>query len=495
MDTTVIAIQGLKLSLRGAKQRSNPVNFCKKTKLLLLSLLFLSCPASEKRDNPWENPQPVKTTITSQPPSTSTSADATFTFTCTSLAPCTFECQLDGGLWQSCTSPKTYTGLTAGSHTFSVRALDAAGNVEGSPPAYSWLIDLGAGTWQPTSTINAPEARFAQAAVWTGSKMIIWGGWNGTTRINTGGQYNPSTDTWQATNTIGAPAGREWGVEIGGVWTGTEMIVWGGRGGGADCGTGIIFFNDGGRYNPSTDSWGSMASTGLGGRDWFSMVWTGTQMIIFGGSSCAGNVNDGRRYNPSTNLWSTMTTVNAPPVGYSNHAVWTGSVMVEWGGYDGFDFSDPGYRMGGRYNPSADTWTPTTLTNAPSARDYYTSVWTGTEAIFWGGAAGSNLFNTGGRYNPTTDIWEPTSTIEAPTARKNHRALWTGTEMIIWGGDDVSYTNTGGRYNPSTDTWQMTSLKGAPSGRVGHSAVWTGTEMIIWGGCCPMTNTGGRYTP
>ena len=44
--------------------------------------------------------------------------------------------------------------------------------------------------------------------------------------------------------------------------------------------------------------------------------------------------------------------------------------------------------------------------------------------------------NTGGRYNPSTDSWTATSTTNAPSARDDHTAVWTGSEMIVWGGYD-----------------------------------------------------------
>src|SRR5882724_7240435 len=49
-------------------------------------------------------------------------------------------------------------------------------------------------TWTATSTTDAPSPRFVHTAVWTGTEMIIWGGWDGTNYFNTGGRYNPSTD-------------------------------------------------------------------------------------------------------------------------------------------------------------------------------------------------------------------------------------------------------------------------------------------------------------
>src|SRR5438132_1181554 len=124
--------------------------------------------------------------------------------------------------------------------------------------------------------------------------------------------------------------------------------------------------------------------------------------------------------------------------------------------------------------------------------------------IVWGGFYfdGSNFFypNIGGRYNPTTDSWVATSTISAPAGREAHTAVWSGSEMIVWGGyffdGSDHYLNTGGRYNPGTDSWTATSTINAPGGRYRHTAVWTGSEMIVWGGILfsnTFTNTGGRY--
>src|SRR5439155_11384738 len=74
--------------------------------------------------------------------------------------------------------------------------------------------------------------------------------------------------------------------------------------------------------------------------------------------------------------------------------------------------------------------------------------------IVWGGFGSSSVFNTGGRYNPGTDSWTVTSTTSAPAARDFHTAVWTGSEMIVWGGEDSGggFLNTGGRYCAATPT-------------------------------------------
>jgi N-acetylneuraminic acid mutarotase len=342
-------------------------------------------------------------------------------------------------------------------------------------------------TWTATSTTNAPTARIQHTAVWTGSEMIVWGGFHDfpVTRLNSGGRYDPITDTWTATSTTNAPSARERHTAV---WTGTEMIVWGG-----DNFSGYL--DTGGRYNPSTDSWTATSTTNAPeARVQHTAVWTGNEMIVWGGFGPAfGETNTGGRYNPSTDSWTPTSTTNAPSGRNLHTAAWTGSEMIVWGGLAA--------NSGGRYNPVTDNWVSTSTINAPIARAGHTAVWSGSEMIVWGGfpPSGGTYFNTGGKYSPATDSWTPTSTTNAPSARYVHTAVWTGSEMTIWGGGGVSgVVDTGGRYDPATDGWAPTSTINAPSARSYHTAVWTGSEMIVWGGVgngfpFPYFNTGGRY--
>ena len=59
----------------------------------------------------------------------------------TAAAGLRFECRLDGGEFAACSSPSEYSDLSDGPHTFEVRAIDLAGNVDGSPASYSWVVD------------------------------------------------------------------------------------------------------------------------------------------------------------------------------------------------------------------------------------------------------------------------------------------------------------------------------------------------------------------
>jgi N-acetylneuraminic acid mutarotase len=345
----------------------------------------------------------------------------------------------------------------------------------------------GTDSWTATGANDAPSPRAVHTVVWTGSEMIVWGGYDGNL-LDTGGRYTPDTDSWAAVNTAGAPSAR---LTHTAVWTGSEMIVWGG-------GAYPTVVNTGGRYNPSLDSWTATgANNEPSARAVHTAVWTGSEMIVWGGYYYRppGDVwNTGGRYNPATDSWTATSTSNAPEARYLHTAVWTGSEMVVWGGSDQTNYLS----TGGRYNPATDNWTATSTTNAPIARWLHTSVWTSSEMVVWGGYGDSGEFNTGGRYNPSTDSWIATSTMNAPTARASHTAVWTGSEIIVWGGwNGPSALDSGGRYDPVTDSWMATSVTNAPAARYYHTTVWTGNEMIVWGGYYEFNtfNTGGRYDP
>lgn len=341
----------------------------------------------------------------------------------------------------------------------------------------------GEGSWRLIAAENAPESHYGFSSVWTGTEMIIWGG----SDPSSGFRYNPETDKWTAISSVNAPSPRR---NHSAIWTGTEMIVWGGQ---------VLpyypyqWLSDGGRYDPITDTWHSMTSSGAPeGRAEHVAVWTGSQMLIWGGRAGGSNntyPQTGGIYNPDTNSWENLSGKNIAS-GHSYHtAVWSGTEMLVWGGYS----------KGYRYNPVTDSWSATNTQDAPSPRKSHTAIWTGTEMIIWGGyrdGLETEYLNSGSRYYPLTDSWLPTAQPDI-SPRWGHSAVWTGSKMIVWGGySGVGGTLVGGIYDPVTDSWEYTTTENAPVNRDSHTAFWTGETMLIWGGVNgTRVSTGGIYTP
>lgn len=281
------------------------------------------------------------------------------------------------------------------------------------------------------------------------------------------------------------------------VWTGSEAIVWGG-------GVDGTFLNTGARYSPVENSWQVTSPYGAPAARWFhAAVWTGSEMIVWGGRANffpGDHFNDGARYNPATDTWTAISTYDAPTPRSQCAAVWTGEEMIIWGGE-----TDGGVMLddGAAYNPTTDSWRP--IGNSGLApRMEPTAVWTGSEMIVCGGVDATKpgwlSYGDGARYNPFTDVWTPLPARGAPGSRTGHTAVWTGERMIVWGGRELpsdARLNDGASYHPGSDTWSGVSSNGAPQARALHAAVWTGSEMIVWGGDynSALLDTGARYNP
>lgn len=356
--------------------------------------------------------------------------------------------------------------------TSGLRASDGSPLV--APPPWSFTsVGAGAGTWAATSQAGAPSPRAFHTAVWTGSEMIVWGG-VGDGYLRDGARYSPASDSWMAM-TDAPLAGRAGHVAV---WTGSEMIVWGGF-------SGAYLLDDGARYDPAHDRWTLLPSTGAPvARTRPTAIWTGDRMIVWGGYGRYGYCDDGAELLPAGG-WSAMPG-GAPAARTDHTAVWDGARMLVFGG-DG-DFGAL-FGSGALYTPGSG-WSPMATDGQPAFRGGHVAVWTGSEMLVWGGANYGGALNDGGRLAPGSG-WSAMS--PGPHARSNASAVWTGGEMIVWGG----YYDTGGRYSPALDAWTTTATP-AIGGRERQTAVWTGAEMIVWGGYLDgggVTATGGRYTP
>jgi N-acetylneuraminic acid mutarotase len=186
-----------------------------------------------------------------------------------------------------------------------------------NPASNSWTLPVA----------FSPSARSGHTANWTGKDMFIWGGGDLYGDLGDGARYNPSSNSWTIVNSLGSPQARAGHTAA---WTGSEVLIWGGA---HEVGFAISFLNDGGRYNPTLDAWGSIPTTSAPrARSAHTAVWTGSEMIVWGGVSTNVYLNDGARFNLSLNTWTPTGSQGAPSARASHTAVWTGTQMLVFGG-------------------------------------------------------------------------------------------------------------------------------------------------------------------
>jgi hypothetical protein len=225
------------------------------------------------------------------------------------------------------------------------------------------------------------------------------------------------------------------------VWTGTELISWGGYVSDTPSRP-DSFLSTGFAFNPSSDAWSPIPSAPEGRSDAIA-IWTGSEALFLFGHDDSKGYTDGFAFDPSTNSWRTVAAAPIDP--YVITAVWTGSKVIAWGSRTRGSSS----AAGAIYEPTTDTWRR--IADAPISLNAASSVWTGSQMIVFGSLLDSGNHAAtdtaiGASYDPAADSWTvlPPSEL-SPQASST---AWTGDRVLAW--DYITHSQT---LNPNTQTW------------------------------------------
>lgn len=321
-------------------------------------------------------------------------------------------------------------------------------------------------TWRATS--SGAEARRFPTMVWTSYEVLVAGGTaTDGSPVDSAWLYEPLGDEWRhATDLEGGLVGASATYHDGLVY------LYGGYGvGGPTTANDTLTV-----YEPILDTVLAVESYDEP-RFSHAAVATNDRIWVWGGSVLSGNAwnptNTGFSYAPSTNTFVAMNTTGAPSARENATLVSVPGGLIVWGG-SGCQAD------GARYDVAGGTWTP--IAAAPTGIDG-PGVWTGKELVVWGGCSGPTQF--GAAYDPGRERWRLLPGFAAPAARYGHSFVWTGAEAIVFGGRCVGVMcQGGGAYDPLSDAWRaiVGDEPAAPGARADHGAVWTGNELVVWGG-------------
>lgn len=194
-----------------------------------------------------------------------------------------------------------------------------------TPPATAPSLPAG---W--TELADSPlSPRSGHVAVWTGDRMLVWGGVGPDDQaLGDGAAYDPRSDRW----TPMADARVKLGRSSTAVWTGERMIVWGPVA--TNPGEGPPESSAGATYDPAADRWATIAEAPVPTVGDHTAVWAGGRMIVWGGANGESPVADGAAYDPVTDRWTRLSASPLEPR-YGHSAVSTGQQMLVWGGFSG----------------------------------------------------------------------------------------------------------------------------------------------------------------
>lgn len=336
---------------------------------------------------------------------------------------------------------------------------------------------------------EAPIAgRIGAGVVWTGEEMIVWGGISRTGDIQVeadGAAYDPAADTWR--RIAPAPLGVLGDVGTGAAWTGTTAVFWAGNSPDGQAAGGV--------YDPATDSWVRLPDGPLGPREGYVSVWTGIELLILGGTSGDGFAQPvAAGVAPDTGSWRLLAGLKELGAFIPTGAVWAGDrVYIAGTRYlcpeagSSCTESTPVFLA---YDPSTDRFDEIDLSGAPLDERGASSLapvgWVDDRVV---------LSTTDGvpaaivLYDPAADEWHRAA--EPPCAAEGD-----GYEQTAWLGDAFAAPCDENRlqvYVVGSDTWAVIEAGRSPlNARAGSAIVWTGSDLIAWSGTVRRT---GNPTP
>jgi hypothetical protein len=185
--------------------------------------------------------------------------------------------------------------------------------------------------------------------------------------------------------------------------------------------------------------WSTLPTAPIAGRDGAVSTWTGSQMLIWGGTANGVAVNDGAAYDPATRVWQKMP-VSALEGRINAASVWTGSQFFIWGGSSGLAITCPpggcsDLRDGALYDPKTLTWT--SVSSSPVANyTWAQAFWLNGRVIVLTMPASANKVTSvdADAYNPVTNRWArlPSQHVAADRPIREVSAAAAGPTILVW---------------------------------------------------------------
>jgi hypothetical protein len=215
--------------------------------------------------------------------------------------------------------------------------------VEHAAPEPAWeSLDTG---W--TRLPDPPEMRDGAAYVWAGSELLAWGGCsiqvaNDCVSTADGFAFDPVQETWREMPDAPFP-----GFGADAVWTGEDAV--------------FVNFNEadvlqGIAYDPARDTWRTLAEAPIEPRGGGVAVWTGSELIVWGGGRPGDPATtNGAAYDPEADRWRRIAEA---PLGLNlASGMWTGTEVVAFGSLlDGRNIPDTDTSVAVAYDPRRDAW-------------------------------------------------------------------------------------------------------------------------------------------
>jgi len=273
--------------------------------------------------------------------------------------------------------------------------------------------------------------------------------------------------SWVADGWTELPPPPQWRDRSAIVWTGSELLSWGGRVGG-----GGPAVNDGFAFDPATRTWTAIppAPGPLGAP---AAVWTGDEALFFelGGEPGSGSMF---AFDPDARRWRSLSPPPQEPA-WGGAWAWTGSELVVAGGGD---VGDPTTHRAWALDPVHDTWRP--LPEMPIAVNLADATWTGEGVVVLGSEIdrrnhASTRTAVAAAYDPVEDSWRRLP--DPPVSAQTSAVDTVGGRLVAWEG----YSPASAEYLPTENRWRSIDMGGLEGSECYAQGAVVDASLVTWG--------------
>jgi N-acetylneuraminic acid mutarotase len=369
------------------------------------------------------------------------------------------------------------------------------GNSGSAPLNDTWAFDLTTHTWKQLATVGTPPAaRYKHVAIYDAprDRMVIFGGFTGTTLFNDTWALNLNTLAWTQLSTTGTTPSKR--ARHAGIFNpaNNTLVIFGGYNGSA-------IFNDLYTLNLVTNVWTKITAGGTlpEARQGHSAIYDPGlgRMIVFGGSGAVTQLlNDTWALTLATNTWVNLNPSGSLPPARFNHGVIYDSArgrMVIYGGQTSLTvFRGDTWAL----SLSGNSWTQLSSGGGPSARTRMGVIYDTTHdnMTMFGGATSGGSTNDSWTFAMTGNAWAQVPGVgTVPSARLDMCTAYVSTQDRTitfggWLGSPGTELNDTYALTPTANglTWSRLTTFNTPLARFGHTAIYdpVTNQYLVYGG-------------
>jgi N-acetylneuraminic acid mutarotase len=366
------------------------------------------------------------------------------------------------------------TGVTP---TVTASVTNAYGVSASKSFAISGLPACVASGWSAASAMSSARTRHT-ATLLSSGKVLVAGGYNGSTYLSSAEVYDPATNTWSSAGSMASGRSFHTATRL----PSGKVLVTGGYNGSSALATAQL-------YDPVTNTWSSAGSMATARYEHTATLLNTGKVLVAGGYNGSATFAQAEVYNPATNTWSSAGSMAEARNEHTATLLNSGKVLVT-GGWN----STAQLYSTEVYDPATNAWSPAGSLSTPLG--FHTATLLNSGKVLLAGGYYIIARPYAQLYDPATNSWSSTVYMSSARSVPNATLLASGKVLVSGGDNQNGNLSSAGIYDPATNSWSAAGSMSAAHYAHTSTLLYSGQVLITGGtyGATPLSNAD-LYTP